>query len=139
MNLAPLLDQSGATEALASPVKIPITLRRPGRNRPIILSADTGARQRDPDLIALVADARRWMDSLIEGRAASVAEITERERLRPGNVSRVLPLAWLAPDIAVAILEGRQPDDLTAKKLRDLPELPLAWAEQRRILGFPAA
>ena len=23
--------------------------------------------------------------------------------------------------------------------LRDLPELPLAWSEQRRVLGFPAA
>ncbi|MEQ9057282.1 MAG: hypothetical protein RLO38_21545 [Roseovarius confluentis] len=79
------------------------------------------------------------MDDLIEGRAASVAEITEREQLRPGNVSRVLPLAWLAPDIAAAILEGRQPVDLTAKELRDLPDLPLDWPEQRRVLGFPAA
>jgi hypothetical protein len=78
------------------------------------------------------------MDDLIEDRAASVAEITERERLRPGNVSRVLPLAWLAPDIAASILEGRQPDDLTAKTLRDLPDLPLGWEERRRILGFPA-
>ena len=67
------------------------------------------------------------------------AEITKREQLRPGTVSRILPLAWLAPDIAAAILEGRQPADLTAKMLRDLPDLPLEWSEQRRVLGFPAA
>ncbi len=79
------------------------------------------------------------MDDLIEGNVATVAEITEREQLRSGNVSRVLPLAWLAPDIAAAIIERRQPADLTAKKLRDLPDLPLIWAEQRRVLGFPTA
>jgi len=53
-----------------------------------------------------------------------------------GAVSRVLPIAYLAPDIVEAILEGRQPPELTAKRLRGLPEIPLAWAEQRRLLGF---
>ena len=139
MNLASLIGQAEVTEMLAPTFEVPIALRRKGRNRPIVLRADTGAPQRDPDLIALVADARRWMNDLINGWAASVAEITEREQLRPGNVSRVLPLAWLAPDIEGAILEGRQPVDLTAKKLRDLPNLPLDWTEQRRVLGFPAA
>ncbi len=118
---------------------LPIALERSGRNRPIVLRADTGAPNRDPELIALVADARRWMEDLIEGKVATVAEITKREQLRPGHVSRVLPLAWLAPDIAGAILEGCQPADLTAKKLRDLPVLPLDWTEQRRVLSFPAA
>ena len=139
LSLSPLLELPEMEAVLAPPINVPITLRRSGRNRPIVLRADTGAPQRDPDLIALVADARRWMDDLINDRAESVAEITEREQLRPGNVSRVLPLAWLAPDIAAAILEGRQPADLTAKNLRDLPELPLDWAEQRRVLGFPIA
>ena len=139
MNLAPLLDRPETPEVLASPIEVPIKLRRNGRNRPIVLRADTGALHRDPELIALVADARRWMEDLIEGNVATVAEITEREQLRPGNVSRVLPLAWLAPDIAAAILEGRQPADLTTKKLRDLPELPLDWSEQRRVLGLPTA
>ena len=48
----------------------------------------------------------------------------------------LLPLGWLAPDISTAILEGRQPPHLTAKTLRALPDLPLDWAEQQRILGF---
>lgn len=69
---------------------------------------------------------------------SSIAELTEREQLCPGAISRILPLVWLAPDIASAILEGRQPVDLTAKVLRDLPELPLGRSDQRRVLGFPA-
>ena len=47
-----------------------------------------------------------------------------------------LPLAWLAPDISTAILEGRQPAELTAKPLRDLKDLPLDWSKQREMLGF---
>ena len=101
----------------------------------LIIVADN-APQQDPDLIALVADARRWASELLEGRASSIQHITEREGLRSGSVSRILPLAWLAPDISTAILEGRQPPHLTAKTLRALPELPLDWAEQQRILGF---
>ncbi len=63
--------------------------------------------------------------------------ITEREGLRSGSVSRILPLAWLAPDISTAILEGRQSSHLSAKSLRELPDLPLDWVKQREILGFP--
>ncbi len=114
---------------------MPLSLHRQVRNRPIVLHTDAGAQRRDAHLIAIVADARRWMDKLLEGRARSVAEITEREQLRPGVASRILPLAWLAPDIARSILEGRQPAGLTTKRLRDLPELPLDWAEQQLVLG----
>ena len=39
----------------------------------------------------------------------------------------------------MAILNGRQPASLTARGLRDLPDLPLDWADQRRVLGFPPA
>jgi hypothetical protein len=88
-------------------------------------------------LIALVVDARRWARSLADGDVPSVQAITVSEGLGKGAVSRVLPLAYLAPDIAEAILEGRQPLGLTAKRLRGLSELPLDWAEQRRLLGFP--
>ena len=136
IDLASSLDRTGTEQVLAPTVHVPMALRRNGRNRSIVLETNAGAARRDADLIALVADARRWMDDLVQGRARSVAEITEREGLRPGAVSRLLPLAWLAPDIAAAILEGRQPADLTARRLRELPDLPLDWSEQCSILGF---
>ena len=75
---------------------------------------------------------------MLNGRAASINEITTREGLAKGAVSRILPLAWLAPDIGSAILEGRQPAVLTSTRLRALPDLPLGWAAQRAFLGFPA-
>jgi hypothetical protein len=104
--------------------------------KPIIIVPE-GAPQPDPNLIALVADARRWTDELLAGKSSSIQQITEREGLRSGSVSRILPLAWLAPDISSAILEGRQPPHLNATALRNLLELPLDWNEQRQTLGFP--
>jgi site-specific DNA recombinase len=90
-----------------------------------------------PDLIGLVADAKRWMAELLENKVASVQEITDREHLRSGSVSRILPLAFLAPDITSAILNGTQPASLSIKSLRDLKDLPLDWSAQRQALGFP--
>jgi site-specific DNA recombinase len=52
-------------------------------------------------------------------------------------VYSVLRLAGLAPEIVTAIVNGRNPPQLTAKKLMRLsPRLPIDWAEQRKLLGF---
>jgi len=52
------------------------------------------------------------------------------------DVSRFLPLAFLAPDIVEAILAGRKPVELTSKKLKRLRNLPKSWEEQRQLLDF---
>jgi site-specific DNA recombinase len=48
----------------------------------------------------------------------------------------LLRLTLLAPDITSAILEGRHPAGFTAQKLVTHAALPLAWSEQRQVLGF---
>ena len=50
--------------------------------------------------------------------------------------TRIVRLSYLAPDITQAILDGRQPCDLTADKLLAHSRLPLAWHKQRTLLGF---
>jgi site-specific DNA recombinase len=47
-------------------------------------------------------------------------------------------LTSLAPDIVAAILDGRQPPELTANALMANTRLPLEWSAQRAALGFPA-
>jgi site-specific DNA recombinase len=49
-------------------------------------------------------------------------------------VRRILRLANLAPDVVLAIAEGRHPPTLVLQRL--LAPIPLAWAEQRQTLGF---
>ncbi len=121
---------------ISAAFEVPFQKRQNGRAKPIII-APPDAPQPDQDLINLVADAKRWSVELLNGKSCTIRQIEDRERLRSGSVSRILPLAWLAPDISTAILEGSQPQHLTAKKLRILAELPLEWQEQRKILGFP--
>jgi site-specific DNA recombinase len=50
--------------------------------------------------------------------------------------TRLVRLAFLAPDIVAAILAGKQPAGLTANKLMADTRLPLDWRDQRTALGF---
>ncbi len=52
------------------------------------------------------------------------------------DVSRYLPLAFLAPDIVASIAKGRQPIELSVQRLKRLSPLPVHWDEQRRLLGY---
>ncbi|HEY1779075.1 MAG TPA: hypothetical protein VGG79_01355 [Roseiarcus sp.] len=45
-------------------------------------------------------------------------------------------MSYLAPEIVIAILNGRQPVELTATKLIADTRLPLDWTEQHKTLGF---
>jgi hypothetical protein len=49
---------------------------------------------------------------------------------------RMLRLAFLAPDLQHAILEGLQPREITLARLID-SDIPLLWSEQRRLLAIP--
>ena len=86
--------------------------------------------------IAAVAQGRHWFAQIRGGEAQSVRDLAERHGINQGDVSRILPLGLLAPDITQAILDGRQPIELTAKRLKRICDLPVSWAEQRRVLGF---
>jgi len=63
-------------------------------------------------------------------------EIATAESVHRSYVGQVLPLAFLAPNIVEAIIDGRQPRDLKVEQL--LKSLPIDWASQRQALGFPA-
>jgi len=138
LSATPLVDGASRIDGRALTFEARLRLRQDGRARPIVMGARPAASRRDPGLVALVADARRWMRELQTGAVRSVGKIERREHRAKGSVSRLLPLAFLAPDIAAAILEGRQPEDLTPSRLRRLPDVPLHWSEQRRALGFEA-
>ena len=92
----------------------------------------------DAKLIAVLADAQRWISDLAEGRAASVRDLARQNNRDAGDVSRTLPLAFLEPAIVAAIMEGRQPIGLTPRTLKRTGMLPCSWPDQRRRLGFPA-
>ena len=58
-----------------------------------------------------------------------------RGHLRLVKLREILRLAFLAPDIQKAIIEGRQPANLSLKWLLEL-DVPADWRAQRRMLGL---
>ncbi len=90
----------------------------------------------NPTLVKALTRAHEWKGKLFSGAAVSIRALATEEGLPERYVSRLLRLAFLAPDIIEAILEGHQPVDLELERL--LQGSPLCWAEQRRVFGFEA-
>jgi hypothetical protein len=86
----------------------------------------------DRALVRAVVLARGWAKQLASGEIGSVKELAQR--LCPHYTMRLLPLAHLAPDLAAAILEGRQPRAWSLAGLIAEP-LPTDWQAQRRVLA----
>ena len=120
---------------------MPMALRRRGVEARLIIANGVDGRACTPDdkLIDLITKANAWLAQLTSGRTALIRDLALHEKLDAGDVSRILSLAFLAPDIVEAILDGRQPVELTAERLKRMCPLPLAWSDQRRVLGFDAS
>jgi hypothetical protein len=127
-----------ATDDETQILSVPIKLRRAGREiKMLIDGADRFATAKpDARLIKLLINARRFNATLVGSEGAPFATLAKREGVSPSYFTRLVRLSYLAPDIMQAILDGRQPRDLTGDKLLAHSRLPLTWQEQRRVLGF---
>jgi site-specific DNA recombinase len=90
----------------------------------------------DARLIKLLIKALRFNVALLDSDGVPFAALAKREGVSPSYFTRLVRLSYLAPDISQAILDGRQPRDLTADELLAHSRLPLAWHDQRTALGF---
>jgi site-specific DNA recombinase len=87
------------------------------------------------DGLVEVATAHILLGIFTDGSGRTVADAANATGIHVAGVSRMFPLALLAPKITDAILHGRQPVELTARSLmRD--ELPALWSDQHRQLGM---
>jgi DNA invertase Pin-like site-specific DNA recombinase len=129
---------SSATEEEVQILSVPVRLRRSGRAITMLIDGTDpfGAAKPDARLIKLLIRASRLNAALVRSDGASFAALAEREGVSRSYFTRLVRLSYLAPDIKQAILDGRQPRDLTADKLLAHSRLPLAWNEQLTLLGF---
>lgn len=123
----------GTTEALlGDPIIVTalVSLKRRGIELRLVYSSpDARPANRDLHLIDLIR--RGW--------AAWNKLKTEQRPSNPVERSHLVRLArlrFLAPDITLAIIEGRQPIELTARSLLRSGEPPIDWNDQRKALGF---
>ena len=84
-------------------------------------------------LVASIARARRWLTELITHPKASSESIAKREQCSLRKVNLTLSLAFLAPDLVKAAIDGTLPHGMGVARLADLPA---EWSRQRRILGL---
>lgn len=111
------------------PLAIETNPNQRGRNLKLVLGSQPRREpKQDPELIALLRKAEAARRRLFASEQSS--GITDREE------ERLARLAFLSPKIVAAILEGRQPPSLTARRLFKQVQPPLDWASQRAALGF---
>lgn len=119
-------------------VDLPMRIKLRGAQFKLVVPGN-GAEAPKPDatLIKAVARAHTWARQLIAGERPTIAAIAKAEGFTKAYIRRVMRLAFLAPDIIEAIIEGRQPPDLTAEKLMLHTEIPTSWQRQRmELLGI---
>ena len=78
-------------------------------------------------LIEALRDAHRWLDELLSDPRLALGLIALREGKSERSIRMTLSLAFLAPEIAKAAVEGRVPRGFGLKRLVDLP---MAWPDQ---------
>ncbi len=98
---------------------LPFRMRRSGVEARLVVNGKaSSAGKSDPNLVQLVRDAHRCMAALTNGDVSSVDELAAKEGMPANEISRVLPIAFLAPDITRAILLGTHPVELNSERLR---------------------
>jgi hypothetical protein len=120
-------------------LSIPARLKRTGKEMRIIV--DDGSEPGVPDagLVRLLVRANVIRDQLLADRSMTFEDVAKSEGVVPSYATRLFRLTVLAPDIVSAILNGKHPPELSARRLMDDTRLPLDWNEQRHRLGFPSA
>ena len=119
-------------------VRVPFAVRKRGARKLVVTPDGTTGRPRrrvDSALVKAIARAHRWQRMLEGGECGSTTELAEAEKINRSYVCRVLRLTLLAPEIVEAILEGRQPEEVTLPGL--MRPFSAEWEEQG--IGFGAS
>jgi len=83
--------------------------------------------------VRAIARGRRWLDEIITGSISNPEQLAKREQCSVRQVNLTLSLAFLAPQLVKAAVEGRLPRGINIERLRD----PHAeWNRQFQELGL---
>jgi DNA invertase Pin-like site-specific DNA recombinase len=137
ISTARLLDCLGFRAEHDQTYALPITFTSNcrGHEPRLRLEPPVGRASGDSALMQVIARGFAARDELL---AMTDEDMVPTSSTRVRHLVRYARMAYLAPDIIRSIMVGHQPRHLTARYLVRCPDLPLGWAEQRRMLGFPA-
>jgi site-specific DNA recombinase len=121
-------------------LRVPWTKTLMKRRREIILPKSSAPQDGRPiraetraTLVASIARGRRWLDEIVSGKVTDVEQIAAREKCSVRQVNMTISLAFLAPKLVQATVEGRLPRSIGVTRLRDAPA---EWSRQYTMLGL---
>jgi len=76
-----------------------------------------------------------WNQSLLDGKVSTLTALAEKEKVAQRYICDLIKLAYLAPDVMEAIIEGKIPAGLTLDRLKK--GYSMDWYKQRQLLGIP--
>ena len=119
-------------------LRVPFKTQRIGKGKLIMLpqleSASQPQRKPDKTLVGALAKAWYCQKLLDEGKYCSIKALAKKLRLNYSNVTRLLQMNLLSPEIKRAILDGTQPSQLNMQMLKK--PWPEVWVEQLKHCGF---
>jgi len=92
--------------------------------------------ERRARLVSAIARGRRWLDEIVSGSVTDVQQIATRQKCSVRQVNMTISLAFLAPALVRAAVEGRLPRGIGVERLRDAPP---EWSRQFEALGLNSA
>lgn len=118
-------------------VRVPLRIKRQRGRKEIIAPAGIAEAEDNQigtnrGLAVMIARAHRWRELLEGGQYPTIRALAADLGVDNSYVARILRLTLLAPDTIEAVLAGTEPDGLSLEKLY---RAPMAWEEQRRVLG----
>jgi hypothetical protein len=76
-----------------------------------------------------------WNEALLNGKVSTLTALAEKEKVAQRYICDLIKLAYLAPDVMEAIIEGKIPAGLTLDRLKK--GYSMDWYKQRQLLGIP--
>jgi site-specific DNA recombinase len=139
--IAAVLESGGRSERPdIDPITLSIEakLRRAGKGKRLVIENGAEA-EVNAGLVEMIKEAYAIRNQLLSGSHDSIEAMSGRLGMNKCRLTSRIRLSYLAPDIVRALLEGRQPIELTPTRLLRLSkDLPHDWSEQRHVLGFAA-
>jgi DNA invertase Pin-like site-specific DNA recombinase len=128
-----LITIAGNAEADDAPseIRLPWSIK-PRSRLPTIEVDPISEATHNEALLQAVVRAHAWVQSLRNGIYPSIEALADAHNIHPKVVRQALRLAFLSRDVTSAILEGRQPAELSLAKVPTL--LPLSWSDQCSLL-----
>ncbi len=122
--------------AETSVIKSDLKIGKRGVGLRLVLGGTDDVPSPNETIACILENAFAWRERWFNNPDTALNAIAKEAGTDISDVSKQMRLAFLAPDIVRALLEGSASGGWTPERLRRLDDLPALWPEQRRLFGL---